>query len=95
MIIFGFVVHAIIDGFSRHIMDCVCSDNNDADTVLDNFKAAVQKNDDIAPELIRIDFGGENVEAARYQLLHVSVEAVRIGTSTRNQRIERMWRDLI
>ena len=40
-IMFGFVVHSIIDGFSRHNMGCGCSDNNDADTVLDNFKAAV------------------------------------------------------
>ena len=51
LIMFGFVVHAIINGVSRHIMGCVCSDNNDADTVLDNFKTAVHKNDDVAPEL--------------------------------------------
>ena len=71
-------------------MGCGCSDNDDADTVLDNFKTAVHYNDYVEPELLRIVFGGENVEAALYQFLNVSVEAGRTGTSMCNQRIERM-----
>ena len=79
---------------NMHIMGCVCSENNDTDKLLNNFKIAVHKNEDVALESIWIDFGGENIAAARYQFLHVSVEGVRTGTFTRNQRIGRMWRDL-
>ena len=66
-----------------------------ANTIFRVFKTAVSRNGDFAPEIIRIDYGGENVEATRFQFLNVSVKAVRTGTSTRNQRIERMWRDLM
>ena len=35
---FGFVVHAAIDGYSRHVVFIKCSDNNRASTVLSEFK---------------------------------------------------------
>ena len=52
---------------NMHIMGCVCSDNNDADILLNNFKIAVHKNEDVALESICIDFCGENIAAARCQ----------------------------
>ena len=52
---------------NMHIMGCVCSENNGSDKLLNNFKIAVHKNEDVALESICIDFGGENIATARYQ----------------------------
>ena len=47
------------------------------------------------PSRIRTDLGGENVEVWRYMVeQHASRHAVITGSSTHNERIERLWRDV-
>ena len=88
------VVHAGVDGFSRTIVYIMCANNNKATTVLEAFVGGVSKFG--IPECVRSDHGGENVDVWRYMLeVHGENETcVRTGSSTHNERIERMWRDV-
>ena len=44
---------------------------------------------------MRSDRGGENVDVWRFMLIHHNDEcAVMVGSSTHNERIERLWRDV-
>jgi hypothetical protein len=87
------VVHGAIDGFSRAVIFLHCSTNNRKETVAEFFVAAVGEYG--APRQVRCDKGGENYEVARIQFeLHDNdPTAVLTGSSNRNQRIERFWRD--
>ena len=88
-----FVTHGGIDGFSRTIVYLKYSGNNRAVTVLQSFMEAIQ--DFGLPEKVRSDLGGENVEVWRYMIdQHRSDQAVVVGSSTHNERIERLWRDV-
>ena len=90
-----FVIHGGIDGFSRLIVYLHCSNNNRKETVTDLFRSATERYD--WPSRVRSDRGGENVGV--WQLM----EEVRVpnrgsflaGTSVHNQRIERLWRDIL
>lgn len=85
-----FVTHGGIDGFSRTIK---CSVDNTADTVLANFQGAVSQYG--LPSRVRSDLGGENVNVWRYIVEQQSQQsAVITGSSTHNERIERLWRDV-
>ncbi len=94
LITWGFVIHGGIDGFSRLIVYLKCATNNRKETVLQLFQEANRKFG--VPSRIRTDKGGENV------LIWQEMEHLRgpnrgsylAGTSTRNQRIERLWRDV-
>lgn len=87
------VIHGGIDGYSRTIVFLNCSDNNRASTVLTAFTNAVRSHG--LPERIRTDLGGENVDIWRYMVeQHASMSAVITGSSTHNERIERLWRDV-
>ena len=90
----GLVVHAAIDGFSRTVTFIRCSDNNRASTVLDGFMDGVRNYG--CPSRLRTDRGGENVAIADYMILMrgLNRHSVISGTSTHNQRIERLWRDV-
>ena len=80
-----------IDGYSRTIVFLNCSDNNRASTVLTAFTNAVGSHG--LPERIRTDLGGENVDIWRYMVeQHASMSVT--GSSTHNERIERLWRDV-
>ena len=47
------------------------------------------------PEQVKSDRGGENVAVWQYMLeQHHSESAVLVGSSTHNERIERLWRDV-
>ena len=90
------VIHGCIDGFSRRIMFLKCSNNNLSQTVLDLFLHAIYQDNGLWPSRIRVDHGVENV------LVCDAIVAARgegrasfiAGSSTRNQRIERLWRDV-
>lgn len=87
------VVHGGIDGKTRTIVFLKCAPNNRADTVLHQFRLAVEKF--ALPDRVRTDKGGENVDVWRYMInVHGSPAAVIAGSSTHNERIERLWRDM-
>ena len=94
LIRWGFVVHGGVDGYSRLVTYLHCSTNNTANTVLSYFIAAGEMYG--FPSRVRSDCGGENYRIAEIMILlrgtnrgsHIT------GRSTRNQRIERLWRDV-
>lgn len=89
-----FVTHAAIDGFSRTITYINCSNNNKSETVLEYFTAGVEKYG--LPQRIRTDHGGENIKVWRHMLQSYNSDTSRVltGSSTHNERIERLWRDV-
>lgn len=87
------VVHGCIDGYSRTLVYLRCADNNRALTNLSFFVDGVRNYG--LPKKVRTDLGGENVDIWRYMVeQHESDSAVITGSSTHNERIERMWRDV-
>lgn len=89
-----FVVHAGVDGFSCVIPYIQCATNNCASTVLNGFQNGVSRFG--LPDRIRSDHGGENIDVWAYMLdTHNSdPECIVTGSSTHNERIERLWRDV-
>ena len=96
LIRWGFVIHGCIDGYSRRINFVHFSTNNLSSTVLSLFESAVEQDGGLWPSRIRVDFGVENTAVCD------AMVAVRgegrgsfiTGSSNRNQRIERLWRDV-
>jgi hypothetical protein len=89
---YGFPIHGTIDGFSRFIISLRCNTNNRADTVLETYKDGVERNG--LPQRVRLDKGGENIEISTFMIQHRAQfvsNPVLMGTSCRNQRIERLW----
>ena len=94
LIHWGFVLHGAIDGFSRLITFLQCSTNNKKETVANLFTTAIEQYG--TPSRIRTDHGGEN------SVLWSMMDGLRgegrgsylAGSSVRNQRIERLWRDV-
>ncbi|XP_068731183.1 uncharacterized protein [Montipora capricornis] len=96
LIRWGFVIHGCIDGYSRRINFLHCSTNNLSSTVLSLFESAVEQDGGLWPSRIRVDFGVENT-AVCDAMVAVRGEgrgSFTAGSSTRNQRIERLWRDV-
>jgi hypothetical protein len=94
LITWGFVMHGCIDGYSRLICFLKCATNNRSETVERLFLQSVEKHS--WPSRIRTDHGGENVLVWQ-QMIAMRGEnrgSVLVGSSTRNQRIERLWRDV-
>ena len=91
-----FVVHGCCDGKSRKIMFLKCSTNNLAETVLELFKDAIKNNRGLWPSRIRVDRGVENVLICDEMVTHWGEgrHSFIAGSSTNNQRIERLWRDV-
>ena len=81
-------------GYSRRIIYLHCSNNNQADTVLQLFLASVREFG--LPTGIRADRGGENTEVVQLMLQHPlhGPGSFITGQSVHNQRIERLWRDV-
>ena len=88
------VVHGAIDGFSRLILYLECTNNNQAATVVSLFKKGVSNYG--LPVQIRSDHGSENVDVWRFMIAahNHDYSSVISGSSTHNQRIERLWRDV-
>lgn len=88
------VIHGGIDGYSRLVVFLKCSNNNRASTVLKAFQNATTCY--FIPSRIRTDYGGENIDVARFMLQHRGFHrgSVLTGSSVHNQRIERLWRDV-
>ena len=87
-----FVVHGGVDGYSRTLVYLRCSTDNRATTVLASFTEAVHTHG--LPCRVRSDLGGENVEVWHFiAQQHGTDSAVITGSSTHNERIERLWRD--
>ena len=87
------VVHGGIDGYSCLITFLQCHTDNKADSVLSAFANGMQKYG--MPRKVRSDHGGENIEVWRAMISeHSSDKCVITGSSTHNERIERLWRDV-
>ena len=90
------VIHGCIDGFSRRIIYLKSNSNNLAETVLDLFLDAVNRDGERWPSRIRVDRGVENalVCNAMVQFRGEGRASFIAGPSTHNQRIERLWREV-
>ena len=70
-----------------------CSNNNRAITVAESFDSAIDVYG--IPNGLRSDRGGENVDVWQYMVTyHNDESSVIVGSSTHNERIERLWRDV-
>eukprot|EP00794_Sanderia_malayensis_P010509 gene10508-11613_t len=80
----------ISDYIKRH------ANNNLANTVLTNFEDAIRKVGGCWPSRIRVDFGVENTAVCNSMVVKRGEGrgSFIAGSSTRNQRIERLWRDV-
>ena len=90
-----FVIHAAIDGYSRLITFIHCNTNNKASTVFRNFKEGIDSFG--VPSRIRADCGGENVLVNQFmnEYRGEGRGSFIAGRSIHNQRIERLWVDVI
>ena len=88
------VTHGAIDGYSRLVVFLRCSNNNSATTVYNLFLSAIREYE--LPSRVRTDYGRENYRVAVHMLIHRGVRrnSMITGSSIRNQRIERFWRDM-
>ena len=96
LIRWGLVIHGCIDGYSRRIICLACGSNNLAETVLHLFETAIRRDGGLWPSRIRVDYGVENT-AVCDAMVAVRGEgrgSFMAGSSHRNQRIERLWRDV-
>ena len=84
------VTHGAVDGYSRKILYLKCANNNKATTVVPYFSHAVSLFG--LPDKVRSDKGGENTQVWQFMLHHR--REVITGSSTHNERIERLWRDV-
>ena len=90
------MVHGCCDGKSKKNMFLKCTTNNLAETVLELFQDAIKNNRDLWPPRIRVDRGVENVLICDEMVTHWGEgwHSFIAGSSTSNQRIERLWRDV-
>ena len=87
------ITHGGIDGFSRTVVFLRCSDNNRAYSMLSAFTSGVEAYG--LPECVRTDMGGEMTQVWQYMIeQHNSLSVMIVGSSTHNQRIECLWRDV-
>lgn len=89
-------MHGGIDGYSRAVVYLNASNNNRAETVLQQFQLAVAEWG--LPSRVRADKGGENVLVGDFMTSHPARGRGRgsfiTGRSVHNSRIERLWRDV-
>ena len=83
-----------IDGYSRLVLYLKCMPNNRSSTVYELFLNAIQLYN--LPSRVRSDQGSENMMVARHMIEKRGGErrSMLTGSSTHNQRIERLWKDM-
>ena len=88
------VIHGCIDGYSRLGLYLSANTNNTSDAVLKEFKQAVSKY--CFPSRVRADGGLENnsAESLINEKWDGEGRSFLRGSSVRNQRIERFWKDV-
>ena len=88
------MTHGAIDGYSRLIIYLQCTPNNRASTVYEIFLGAVGRYN--LPSRVRSDQGLENISVAAHMIEKRGSErrSMLTGSSTHNQRIERLWKDM-
>ena len=90
------IIRGGIDGFSRAVVYLACHNNNQAETALTEFLAAVDNFG--LPSRVQTDQGVENVDIARFMLTHPERDEGRgsniTGKSVHNQRVKRLWMDV-
>ena len=89
-----FVIHGCCGGKSRKIVFLKCSTNNLSETVLGLFLDAIIEHRGLWPSRVRGDFGAENVQVYEAMINHWGPrrKSFIAESSTRNQRIKRLWR---
>ena len=89
------VIHGCIDGYSRLIIYLHCCNKNKAETVKAQFLRSISTF--FWPRCVRSDHGMENIEVAREMLkkFGTSSKPFLTGLSVHNQRIERLWKDVL
>mgnify|MGYP000073146047 CR=1 FL=1 len=94
LVSWGFVIHGAIDGYSCLITYLQCSTNNRRETVKELFLDAIQSFG--LPTRVQTDQDGENVGVWQEmeQRRGPNRGSYLAGTSTHNQRIKRLWRDV-
>ena len=94
LIRWGLVIHGCIDGYSRRVIYLKCNNDNLSDTVLALFMEAVKRDNNLWPSRIRVDRGVEDVKVcdAIVEKHGEGRGSFIAGSSTQNQRIERLWR---
>ena len=97
--IVGIYTHGIIDGASRLIVCLKSHNNNKATTLLEDYVNANKQYS--IPFRVRGDKGGENMKVAEFMFSARPpipgdlFKPYLVGSSNHNQRIERLWRDVI
>ena len=90
-----FVIHGCIDGFSRLMIYLHCCNDNTSETVRNLFQEKVECF--YWPPWVRSNQGMENIGVSQLMLVKFAPENVPqlTGLSVHNQRIERLWRDVV
>ena len=88
----GFLIHVAVDGFSRLATFAEASNNNLSTTVFGHFQTAVARFG--LPARVRTDHGGENVLVWQHMAAANGPDSVIVGSSVRNQRVERFNLDI-
>ncbi|KAL0565395.1 hypothetical protein V5O48_016624, partial [Marasmius crinis-equi] len=91
LILWGIVVHGIVDGYSHMVVGIEAQDNNRATTVLNLELKAEEEHG--RPSRIRGDRGKENKGVALWIIARNGLNRASFiwGSSTHNTRIERLW----
>jgi hypothetical protein len=91
---FGFPISGCVDGFSRKLLWLRAVHSNKLPEVILSLYVDAVEQASVLPNVLRIDPGTENVHVKDVQLRAMGENSCIEGSSTRNQRIERLWRDV-